>query len=461
ELTLFLSLALDHIFRLMKTLPTQQVIKIIDRISPYLEQDIISANLSSLLQATRVCKNWKLLCEEQSVWRSLFKNRGWDYDQDEMDAYLSNTMTTTSPQTKVASVSLNRTFRHKSIRLYKPTPHKQAKELSHHYNWKSSSNCINWKRLYQNRFEIERRWVNGIQEIYEFPPLSTSLSELHKAEGIYCVQFDKNKYVTGSRDNTIKVWDKEGKCMQTIEGHTASVLCLQYNDTVIVSGSSDSTLMVSDLASGNHLRSLTGHSDSVLCLKLVGNDRVISCSKDRSLKLWNMDTGECIRTYQGHEAAVNAVQWMDNHIVSASGDRTIRIWNLETGECIKTLVGHSRGVACVDYDGSKIYSGSSDNTIKIWDAKTGECDYTLVGHTHLVRTIQLDKTANRLVSGCYNGMIKMWDLNERKLICDVSSLVHGRVLNLKFDFSKIVCCTNSLRVVVFNFAFDVNTKFLL
>lgn len=379
-----------------------------------------------MLQATRVCKNWKPLCEAQSVWRSLFKKRGWGYDQAEMDAYLSNTIPTISSPTKISTVSLNRTFRHKSIRLYKPAPHKQAKELSHHYNWKSSSNCINWKRLYRNRYEIELRWINGIQEIYQFPPLSTSYSELHKTEGIYCVQFDKNRYVTGSRDNTIKVWTIDGKCMHTIKGHTASVLCLQYNDTVIVSGSSDSTLMVSDLDSGNHLLTLTGHLDSVLCLKLVGNDRIISCSKDQSLKLWDINTGELIRTYEGHEAAVNAVQWMGNTIVSASGDRTIRIWDMETGECTKKLVGHSRGVACLEYDGDRIFSGSSDNTIKVWDAKTGECTYTLVGHTHLVRTIQLDKAANRLVSGCYNGMIKMWDLNERKMMSDVGSAIHGR-----------------------------------
>lgn len=403
-----------------------------------------------MVQASRVCRNWQALCDEQIVWRNLFDNQGWGYDRQEIDAYLLNApekgdditrniaddLVTTS--SGLSSIAINRTsapfiIENKSSRLYitrikrqLPKTVHQDELIEYHYDPISDTRFINWQRLYRNRYAIEKRWICGAWKLREFPPRTCPRSDLHATEGIYCIQFDKEKYVTGSRDKTIKIWDVSGKCMQTVTGHTGSVLCLQYDGTTIVSGSSDSNLMISDLVSGIVKRTLKGHLDSVLCLRIVGKDRVISCSKDRSLRLWNINTGECIRIYNGHSAAVNAVHWKDDKIVSGSGDRTIRIWDLESGKCLKKLNAHSRGVACIEYDGKRIISGSSDLTIKVWNAETGDCIYTLAGHSNLVRAIQMDNVANRIISGCYNGLLKIWSLDEGRLIQDLGKATGGR-----------------------------------
>lgn len=298
-------------------------------------------------------------------------------------------------------------------------------ETEYHYDADSDTRFINWKRLYRNRYIIEERWTRGLYKVGNFPPSTCPESDLH-TEGIYCVQFDKEKFITGSRDRTIKIWDIHGKCKQTLRGHTGSVLCLQYDATCIISGSSDSNLMITDIDSGFVKLTLTGHQDSVLSLRLVNDDQIISCSKDRSLRLWDRKTGDCVRVFKGHLAAVNAVQWKGNKVVSASGDRTIRIWDLNTGKLLKQLSSHKRGVACVEYDGTYIVSGSSDETIKVWNAETGDCLYTLAGHVHLVRTLQIDSFANRIVSGCYNGNLKIWDLKNGTLIDDLGRAVGGR-----------------------------------
>ncbi len=77
--------------------------------------------------------------------------------------------------------------------------------------------------------------------------------------------------------------------------------------------------------------------------------------------------------------------------MSGSADKTIRIWDVESGECIKTLIGHQEDVWRVIYspDGKYIISGSHDRTIKIWDVETGECLRTLEGHTNRVRSIDM------------------------------------------------------------------------
>ncbi|KAI8090836.1 WD40-repeat-containing domain protein [Thamnidium elegans] len=503
---------------MLTTLPPYQVRQIVDRIRPYLQRDIVSQlpnelaiytlgflDVASLLQASQVSKSWQIICENPSLWRNLFEHQGWAYDRDEMDTYLLNTpmdedyhascsssnnntensnssnssncgarnnksdtaVEEGSQPAEKNSIPIKRSSsplinRKKLSKLYSMRNLKKHNDESeYHYDHNSDTRFINWKRLYRNRYAIEQRWIQGDFKARTFPPANCLESDLHW-EGIYCLQFDKEKYVTGSRDRTIKIWDLSGKCKQTLKGHSGSVLCLQYDATSIVSGSSDSNIMITNIDSGFVIRILRGHRDGVLSLRLMNDDQIISCSKDRSLRLWNRETGECVRVFLGHHAAVNAVQWKDKRVVSASGDRTIRIWDLDTGKCLKQLVSHTGGVACVEFDGTHIVSGSSDKTIKIWNAETGDCLFTLAGHLHLVRTVQIDNVANRIVSGCYNGNLKIWDLKDGTLIRDLGQATEGsRVLNLKFDFTKIVCCSNLVELAIYDFADNIDIKFLI
>jgi WD40 repeat protein len=78
-------------------------------------------------------------------------------------------------------------------------------------------------------------------------------------------------------------------------------------------------------------------------------------------------------------------------IYSGSNDNTIRVWNLENGECVQTLAGHSDGVTCMSLssDGKSIYSGSNDTTIRVWNLENGECVQTLAGHSNGVTCMSL------------------------------------------------------------------------
>ena len=74
--------------------------------------------------------------------------------------------------------------------------------------------------------------------------------------------------VSGLRDNTIKMWDRQSlACQRILTGHTGSVLCLQYDERVIISGSSDSTVRVWDVTSGDHITTLIHHCEAVLHLR--------------------------------------------------------------------------------------------------------------------------------------------------------------------------------------------------
>jgi F-box and WD-40 domain protein 1/11 len=293
---------------------------------------------------------------------------------------------------------------------------------------------VNWQYLYKQKRRLEANWQAGHFKNFQLPHPKHP-EEAH-AECVYTIQYSGSHLVSGSRDKTLRIWNLETQrlAVKPLKGHDASVLCLQFDDRpeqdIVVSGGSDCHVILWRFSTGEMIRKLDrAHSESVLNLRF--DDRyLITCSKDKTIKVWNrkalLPTDEAypnrgssasakfpayilnidnltevellnmkpLREYsllmalEGHGAAVNAIQILDNQIVSASGDRQVKIWNVKTGECLKTISGHNKGIACVQFDGRRIVSGSSDETVRIFDRATGAEVACLKGHSNLVRTVQ-------------------------------------------------------------------------
>ena len=120
---------------------------------------------------------------------------------------------------------------------------------------------------------------------------------------------------------------------------------------------------------------------------------------------------ECLKTFTGHKEIVwCVVESQDGKtIISGSGDKTIKIWDKETGKCLKTLEGHRGWIFSLveSRDGKTIISGSNDGTIKIWDKETGKCIKTLdVGSA----VVSLAESHDRktIISDSADGAIKIW-----------------------------------------------------
>ena len=113
---------------------------------------------------------------------------------------------------------------------------------------------------------------------------------------------------------------------------------------------------------------------------LIGKLRFI----DKKLEN-NTDDLVCTRTFLGHKEWIRCIRFLSkNRIVSGSDDYMIKIWNLDTGECLKTLRGHEDSVTCFELYDERLISGSWDGLIKIWDINSSECIKTLTGHTYRV-----------------------------------------------------------------------------
>ncbi|MCX6238648.1 MAG: WD40 repeat domain-containing protein, partial [Bacteroidia bacterium] len=146
--------------------------------------------------------------------------------------------------------------------------------------------------------------------------------------------------------------------------------------------------------------------------------RALSGSEDKTCILWNLETGQAVKTLTGHTSGVNAVSITPDgkRALSGSNDKTCILWDLETGLAVKTLSGHTSWVNAVSItpDGKRALSGSWDNTCILWDLETGLAVKTLSVHTSTVRAVAITPDGKRALSGSWDNTCILWDLETGK-----------------------------------------------
>ena len=203
----------------------------------------------------------------------------------------------------------------------------------------------------------------------------------------------------------------------------------------MVSGSGDNTLKLWDLESGQCLRTFEGHTSAVFSVCVHPDGQwIVSGSWDKTLKLWDLASGECLRTFEGHAGEVNSLaihpdgQW----IVSGSADKTLKLWDIGSGQCLRTFEGHTAAVysVCVHPDGERMVSGSGDNTLKLWDLETLACLQTLKA-TNIFGAVAISQGGSRMVAGNDNGSVYVYHLANKSPVSPGVLVSNVRYTNAK------------------------------
>ncbi|XP_010145937.1 PREDICTED: F-box/WD repeat-containing protein 7-like [Eurypyga helias] len=439
-----------------------------------------------LLQAAQTCRYWRILAEDNLLWREKCKEEGID----------------------------------------EPLHIKRRKVI------KPGFIHSPWKSAYIRQHRIDTNWRRGELK-------SPKVLKGHDDHVITCLQFCGNRIVSGSDDNTLKVWSAvTGKCLRTLVGHTGGVWSSQMRDNIIISGSTDRTLKVWNAETGECIHTLYGHTSTVRCMHLH-EKRVVSGSRDATLRVWDIETGQCLHVLMGHVAAVRCVQYDGRRVVSGAYDFMVKVWDPETETCLHTLQGHTnrvyslqkhdacgREAACTgqslsmarvprsplfdhrdvrflqqetaltmdhplgrkggrlswaeflprntvsegdlpfsQFDGVHVVSGSLDTSIRVWDVETGNCIHTLTGHQSLtthdrtfwfplagpnkhqsaVTCLQFNK--NFVITSSDDGTVKLWDLKTGEFIRNLVTLESGGsggvVWRIRASNTKLVCAVGS------------------
>ncbi|KPM43657.1 putative E3 ubiquitin ligase complex SCF subunit scon-2 [Neonectria ditissima] len=358
-----------------------------------------------------------------------------------------------------------------------------------------------WKDVYRDRFKVGYNWKTGRCSIKTFKG--------HE-NGVTCLQFDDNILATGSYDTTIKIWNIEtGEVMRTLRGHTSAVRCLQFDDTKLISGSFDRTIKIWNWQTGECLSTLQCHTEGVLsvhfdgctlasgsidktvkifsfdtkqtfCLRghtdwvnhvrIDSPSRVVfSASDDLSVKLWDLDSKQCIKTFLGHVGQVQQVllmpadfepdevpsphtdnsdtlsissgrsaspvapeQTVDNRAAYGPGftsdssrplpprymltgglDNTVRLWDTATGKCIRSMFGHVEGIWGLVGDTLRVVTGANDSMTKIWEPRSGKCERSFTGHAGPVTCVGLSDS--RMASGSEDGEVRLYSFEGERV----------------------------------------------
>jgi WD40 repeat protein len=221
---------------------------------------------------------------------------------------------------------------------------------------------------------------------------------------------------------------------QKFEGHTEIVWGAIHlpGGQRIITCSLDGSLRVWNVKSGKQIGDDWRDGDSAAwCIALSPDGKkVVNGSDDGAVRLWDIDTCKVVKKWTGHTEAVSSVCWSRDgrRVLSGSEDGTARQWEVESRETMPEPIeiilasietGHEQVYAVVYSPDTTLiatsgYDDRDDNEypIKIWDAKTGKLVATLKGHSDRVECLAWTKDGKTLISGSDDCSIRTWNITK-------------------------------------------------
>ncbi|KAL0400451.1 UNVERIFIED_CONTAM: Transducin beta-like protein 3 [Sesamum latifolium] len=233
--------------------------------------------------------------------------------------------------------------------------------------------------------------------------------------------------VTGSKDNTVRLWESHSRrCIGVGIGHMGAVGAVAFskkNRNFFVSGSSDRTLKVwsldgisDDTEEVSSLKAkavVAAHDKDINSVAIAPNDSLVcSGSQDRTACIWRLPDLVSVVVLKGHKRGIWSVEFspVDQCVITASGDKTIKIWAITDGSCLKTFEGHTSSVIRASFvtRGTQFVSCGADGLVKLWTVKTNECVATYDQHEDKIWALAVGKQTEMLATGGGDAVINLW-----------------------------------------------------
>ncbi|KAJ1976700.1 Mitochondrial fission protein [Dimargaris cristalligena] len=207
----------------------------------------------------------------------------------------------------------------------------------------------------------------------------------------------------------------EAAITHRLTGHRAAINCLQAWDNWLVSGSADRSLRYWDLATGQEIRSIQvdwtmqthvskytyeqhdPRGDQFGVGGFIGDLQfyqyaLATGTIDGVIRMWDLRTGQTHRSLFGHTQPITTLTFNEYYLVSGSRDTTVRIWDMRVGKAVEKLT-YGAPVVALDFDGERIASSVGDNRLHLYNTRTFQ-QSQIKAHTAPIQTVKWLPTDN-------------------------------------------------------------------
>jgi serine/threonine protein kinase len=231
-----------------------------------------------------------------------------------------------------------------------------------------------------------------------------------------------NKIYSGLSNGLIKVWDINSKqCIKTITASEYPIKILSLNSKIIASSSANQNkIKLWDIESGNLINTLDGHLEAIKSIAM-NEEILVSGSKDGIIKVWNLKNGLCRGSLNAHTCYIKCLLLKNRRIVSGGSDGTIKIWNSGDGSCEKQfftskekIVSHLDSIDRLVYNNNTLISATKTGKIKYWDINKQKISHEFKSNYN-ISIENMDLYKNKLITVSFDGSIREWNI--KKGVC--------------------------------------------
>ena len=278
------------------------------------------------------------------------------------------------------------------------------------------------------------------------PPSSSSSSSSKKDWSVSIIKKDTNSFFNQQTKNSLALikkkraskvltpdWHAPWKLKRVIAGHLGWVraVAVDWSNEWFATGAADRTIKIWDLASGQLKLTLTGHIATLraICIS-KSSPYMFSAAEDKTVKCWDLEVNKVIRHYHGH---LSAVYCMALHptldvLITGGRDSVARVWDIRTREEVHILTGHKNTVSSVIAQSAEpqVVTGGMDCAMRLWDLAAGKTRATITNHKKSIRSLAFHPTQYAFVSGAADNL-KKWKCPNGKFLQNFSG--HNAIIN--------------------------------